>query len=181
MDLRPYLVLLGSFPAAPRWRLINTMGWRRWPSPSLTLTFFQVSPRDSPLNRWAKAPSSAPPSVWPPRLSSKKPYEVVRGFLLPFYPSKTACCCSGTGLGHSNSSAERAEAERCWASEGCGDLIWHQVSRQLAGRANNYDISSCSPRAGLHLIRIQIWLSCRFFFFLVLSVILQRSRAGIAL
>lgn len=37
--------------------------------------------------------------------------------------------------------------------------------RQLARQANNYDISSCSPQAVLHLIRIQIWLSCRFFFF----------------
>lgn len=36
--------------------------------------------------------------------------------------------------------------------------------RQLAGQANNYDISSCSPQAVLHLIRIQIWLSCIFFF-----------------
>lgn len=37
--------------------------------------------------------------------------------------------------------------------------------RQLARQANNYDISSCSPQAILHLIRIQIWLSCSFFFF----------------
>lgn len=71
-------------PCCSTLAVINTMGWRLWPSPSLTLTFFQVSPRDSPLNRWAKAPSSSPPSVWPPRLSSKKLYEVVRGFLLPF-------------------------------------------------------------------------------------------------
>lgn len=184
-------VSLAPSPAPPHWWLINTYrscrgtGWRCWPSPSLSLEFFKVSLRDFTLNRGAKAGELCSPFRLAFTAEFWKAARSCQRFPLTFLLKhngvvllqdrirsfKQPCRESG---GSAVQRLQRLERSDLTSGE----------RRQLAGQANNYDISSCSPQAVLHLIRIQIWLSCIFFFFffcLVLLVILQRSWAGIEL